>query len=104
MSFINQLFERFFPSPQRLKPGIYHYQAPQEDPRNYRLHLRVENNGQGVLIVNASTVLHLNETAAEYAYHLIQHTLKKWSLRMSPGATTSQRAGVSRFPRAAGKN
>jgi hypothetical protein len=74
MSFINQLFERFFPTPQRLKPGIYHYQAPQEDPRNYRLHLRVENNGQGVLLVNASTVLHLNETAAEYAYHLIQHT------------------------------
>jgi hypothetical protein len=34
----------------------------------------VENNGQGVLLVNASTVLHLNETAAEYAYHLIQHT------------------------------
>jgi hypothetical protein len=74
MSFVNQLFERFFPSPQRLKPGIYHYQAPQEDPRNYRLHLRVENNGHGVLIVNASTVLHLNETAAEFAYHIIQGT------------------------------
>jgi organic radical activating enzyme len=74
MSFVNQLFERFFPSPQRLQPGIYHYQAPQEDPRNYRLHLRVESNGQGVLIVNASTVLHLNETAAEFAYHIIQQT------------------------------
>jgi hypothetical protein len=34
----------------------------------------VEKNGQGVLIVNASTVLHLNETAAEFAYHIIQHT------------------------------
>jgi organic radical activating enzyme len=74
MSFVNQLMERFFPSPKRLDPGIYHYQAPQEDPRNYRLHLRIEKNGQGVLIVNASTVLHLNETAAEFAYHIIQHT------------------------------
>jgi len=74
MSFINQLFERFFPTPQRLNPGIYHYQAPPEDPRNYRLHLRIENNGQGVLIVNASTVLHLNDSAAEYAYHIIQQT------------------------------
>jgi organic radical activating enzyme len=74
MSFVNQLFERFFPSPQRLQPGIYHYQAPQDDPRNYRLHLRVENSGQGVLIVNASTVLHLNETATEFAYHIIQGT------------------------------
>jgi organic radical activating enzyme len=74
MSFINQLFERFFPTPQRLEPGVYHYQAPPDDPRNYRLHLRVETNGQGVLIVNASTVLHLNQTAAEYAYHIIQKT------------------------------
>jgi hypothetical protein len=77
MSFVNQLLERFFPSPHRLQPGIYHYQAPQEDPRNYRLHLRVENNGQGVLIVNASTVLHLNETATEFTYHIIQGTTEE---------------------------
>jgi organic radical activating enzyme len=74
MSFVNQLLERFFPSPQRLQPGVYHYQAPQEDPRNYRLHLRIENNGLGVMIVNASTVLHLNETATEFAYHIIHGT------------------------------
>ncbi len=63
---------------QRLTPimpieaGVYHYQAPQDDPRNYRLHLRVEKNGEGVMIVNASTVLHLNQTAAEHAYYLVQ--------------------------------
>ncbi|HSV85296.1 MAG TPA: radical SAM protein [Levilinea sp.] len=74
MRFINHLFERFFPTPQRLSPGIYHYQAPQADPRNYRLHLRLAKNGQGILIVNASTVLHLNETAAEFAYHIIRQT------------------------------
>lgn len=74
MRLINQIIERYFPTPQRLSPGIYHYQAPQEDPRNYRLHLRLDKSGQGILIVNASTVLHLNQTAAEFAYHIIQQT------------------------------
>lgn len=52
---------------------MYHYQAPPDDPRNYRLHLRVEEDGRGVLIVNAATVLHLNETATEYAYYFIHN-------------------------------
>lgn len=65
---IRQRFSAFTP----IEAGIYQYQAPQEDPRNYRLHLRVEKNGEGVLIVNAATVLHLNQTATEYAYYLIQ--------------------------------
>jgi hypothetical protein len=38
----------------------------------YRVHLRVEPDGRGLLIVNASTVLHLNETATAYAWHFLQ--------------------------------
>jgi hypothetical protein len=53
---------------------MYHYQAPPEDPRNYRLHLRIEPDGSGVLVINAATVLHLNQSAAEYAYYLLQQT------------------------------
>jgi len=34
----------------------------------------VEENGEGLLIINASTILHLNQTATEYAYHLIKET------------------------------
>lgn len=63
---------RLFNTNQLIPPGVYHYQSPPDDPRNYRLHLRVEPDGNGVLIVNAATVLHLNQTAAEYAYYLIQ--------------------------------
>jgi hypothetical protein len=37
------------------------------------MHLRVEEDGSGVMIVNAATVLHLNQTAAEYAYYFIQN-------------------------------
>jgi hypothetical protein len=57
-----------------LDPGVYHYQSPPEDPLNYRLHLRVEEGGSGLLIINASTILHLNQTATEYAYHIVQET------------------------------
>jgi len=69
---LQSIQERFNPS-QPVKPGMYHYISPQDDPRNYRLHLRVEPDGSGVLIVNAATVLHLNQTAAEYAYYFVQN-------------------------------
>ena len=74
MERIQHFIQRFFPPAQPLPAGIYHYQAPNESPLNLRLHLRIEPDGEGVLIVNASIVLHLNQTAAELAYHLIQQT------------------------------
>ena len=46
--------------------------GPDEPP--YRLHLRLLKDGAGVLIVNAATVLHLNATAAEFAYHMMKGT------------------------------
>ena len=67
------LFRRLFTQVQPIQPGIYHYQSPPQDPRNYKLHLRVEEDGSGVMIVNATTVLHLNQTATEYAYSFIQN-------------------------------
>ena len=74
MNLLNKLSERFFPPIQPLEPGVYQYQAPEDAAFPYRLHLRVESSGNGTLIVNASTVLHLNQTAAEYAYHLVKQT------------------------------
>lgn len=73
MTSIRESIKRLISSPETLPPGIYHYQAPQDDPRNYRLHLRLESDGSGVLIINAATVLHLNRTAAEYAFHLVRN-------------------------------
>ena len=55
-----------------LPSQVVHYQTPPDAEDQYRLHLRVEPDGRGLLIVNASTVLHLNQTAAEFARHLIQ--------------------------------
>jgi organic radical activating enzyme len=69
---IKNLFERIFPTPVLLPVGIYHYQSPPDKEKQFRLHLRIEKDGSGLLIVNASTVLHLNQTAAEYAYYLVK--------------------------------
>ena len=63
-----------FSSSQQIPAGTYHYISPQDDPRNYRLHLRIEDDGNGILIINASTILHMNQTAAEYAYYLVKNT------------------------------
>lgn len=36
------------------------------------LQLRVEEDGRGVMVINANTVLHLNQTASAYAYFFMQ--------------------------------
>jgi len=76
MNQIRQLLQRIIsPAPvQALPTGTFHYQAPPDSETHYRLHLRIEPDGSGLLIVNASTILHLNQTAAEYAYHLVKQT------------------------------
>jgi radical SAM protein with 4Fe4S-binding SPASM domain len=38
------------------------------------LQLRVEADGRGVMVINANTVLHLNESASAFAYHFMQGT------------------------------
>jgi hypothetical protein len=71
---MTSILERWFLKPEpveRLKAGIYQ-RIVQADPAPYRLHLRVDPDGSSVLIVNAATVLHLNETATLHAYHIIQ--------------------------------
>lgn len=74
MDKIRTLFDRFFPQRTPLPPGVYQYQSPPEVATPFRLHLRIEDGGEGILIINASTVLHLNPTATEYAYHMLKQT------------------------------
>ena len=74
MNFFNRMIERVFVQFKPLPPGIYHYQSPPDAPMQYRLHLRIEPDGEGILVVNAKTVLHLNQTATEFIYLLVQKT------------------------------
>jgi len=73
MKIINRLADRFSKI-QPLPMGTHHLQTTQ-DEKPYRLHLRLRDDGSGLLILNASTVLHLNPTAAEYAFHFIKGTV-----------------------------
>lgn len=66
--------KQFFSQKEPLSPGMYTYQTPPDVEDQYRLHLRIEKDGTGILVINAATILHLNQTAVEYAYHLIQHS------------------------------
>lgn len=74
MNRLNKIIDRFIPNFQTLPAGVYAYQSAPDAPEPYRLHLRIEKDGQAELIINASTILHLNQTAAEYAYHLVRQT------------------------------
>ena len=74
MTSIREAIRRRFAPVKPLEPGIYHYQSPPYAESQYRMHLRIEMNGNGILILNASTVLHLNQSATEFAYHLIKGT------------------------------
>lgn len=69
------VLDRLFPrhaKPDLLVPGMYHFQAPSDSPQPYRLHLRIDPDGRAVMVVNASTVLHLNASAAAHALLLMR--------------------------------
>ena len=71
---MSSILSRLFPpydKPEPLTPGMYHYMAPDDAPIPYRLHLRVESAEASVLIVNAATVLHLNQTATAHALQIV---------------------------------
>lgn len=70
----NNFLDQYFPQPEPLQTGVYQYQSPPDVPKPFRLHLRIDQGGESVLIVNAATVLHLNQSATEYAYHLLRQT------------------------------
>jgi hypothetical protein len=72
MNILNRITDQFS-KVQPLPVGTHHLQAT-EDEKPYRLHLRLQKDGSGLLILNAATVLQLNPTAAEYAYHFIKGT------------------------------
>ncbi|MEM2922387.1 MAG: PqqD family protein, partial [Candidatus Bathyarchaeia archaeon] len=57
---------------QKPKVSLHHLRVEDGEYKGLRLHLRFEEDGDGVLIINASRVLFLNPTAAEYVYSFIK--------------------------------
>ena len=63
--------KKWFERPKPLPKGIHHLRG-QGEFGNYRLHLRIEDDGRGILVVNAAKILHVNQTAAELAKYVIE--------------------------------
>jgi hypothetical protein len=66
---IKNSFSKVAPLPE----GMHQMQSATDD-KPYRLHLRLQKDGSGILVLNAATVMQLNPTAAEYAFHFIKGT------------------------------
>jgi radical SAM protein with 4Fe4S-binding SPASM domain len=67
--------------PQVLSPGLYAYERRDKTGGRVRAHLRVEPDGHGLLVINASRVLHLNRTAAEYAHLVLEEVSEDAAVR-----------------------
>ena len=57
--------------PPRIPQGRYTYRGTGEFA-GMSLQLRIQPDGRGVMVINANTVLHLNETASAYTYHFMK--------------------------------
>jgi radical SAM protein with 4Fe4S-binding SPASM domain len=66
MSFIRRIFRA-----SGIPVGRYSYRG-KDKFAGLALQLRIEPEGQGLLVINANTVLYLNETAAAHAYFFMQ--------------------------------
>ncbi len=65
MSFLQRIRKRPIPA------GRYTYRG-QGEFAGLALQLRIEPDGRGVMVINANTVLHFNESASAYAYYFMQ--------------------------------
>jgi radical SAM protein with 4Fe4S-binding SPASM domain len=78
---IDQLFQLFSNKPPHPKPDLYtHHFA---DPQGYRrrIHLRIEEDGQGVLFLDVTDAIQLNQTAALIASWALDGVPQKASLK-----------------------
>lgn len=90
MSFLRRVF-----SAPRIPRGRHTYRG-KDQFAGLALQLRIESGGQGVMVINAHTVLFLNETASAYAYFFMQglpsaEVVKKIRRMYRVGGATAKR-------------
>jgi len=69
------------PSSPSSTPRLYHYERQSLGERS-RIHLRVDQDGSGLLLVNASRVMHLNQTAAYMTHLALEKTPQDEAIRI----------------------
>ncbi|MDD8013433.1 MAG: radical SAM protein [Acidobacteriota bacterium] len=80
---------------EALAPGLYHYYNSRKFGAR-RLHLRLEQDGTAILMVDAYRVVHLNATAAAMVKYFLDDFPRKESLRQLAAAFRVGRTRVGR--------
>ena len=83
MNFLNSI-KNAFQAPSKvdgLSSGLYHYVRETVDEKS-RIHLRIDPDGTGTLIVNASSVMHLNPSAAFMAWLTLEGKTEEESVQI----------------------
>jgi len=73
------------PHAAAIQPGLYQFDI-QDHGGKSRVHLRVDEDGSGLLVVNASRVVQLNPTAMQMAYLHLNKVEEKSALKMLEAA------------------
>ncbi len=83
---VYKLLARVFPGNHPgAEPGLYHF-VYQHDQNSSRIHLRIDEDGSGILIVNANRILHLNPTAAFLSFYILKEETAKITVESYCGA------------------
>jgi len=80
MTFLERL-RSVMQAPKTPPPILYAYERSDGEGGKVRLHLRREQDGRGLLVINAARVIHLNQTAAEYASLILEETPEDQAVR-----------------------
>ena len=65
------IYDKFLAKQVPLEAGIYHLRRDDAE-LHVRLHLRLNPGGDGILMINAARILHLNQTGAEMARYILE--------------------------------
>ena len=94
---LSAYLSNIFKSNRLPEPGIYHYRLEGTDHKS-RLHLRIDPDNQGLLIINANRVVHLNPSAALMVFmHLEGMTAGKASQIISKHFNIDRKVGKQDF-------
>ncbi|MGI6740102.1 MAG: radical SAM protein [Brevefilum sp.] len=80
---MNLLFDSFTTSnrhPSLPEPGLFHYRKEEGEDKT-RVHLRIDPDGRGILIINANRMIQLNPSAAMMSFLLLEGNSDKQTLR-----------------------
>jgi radical SAM protein with 4Fe4S-binding SPASM domain len=73
-----KILDKLRPKPRK---ALHHLRIEDGEYQGLRLHLRFEKDGTGVLVINASRVLFLNRTAAEFVHSFIRRESEEEAVR-----------------------